>query len=95
MRLRDFGGLDRDDVLRFIGLQRRRSVGTFIATGVGFFTAGLLMGAGAALLLAPKTGRDLREDLRERLRRVPQDAENAASSVLGRDETNAGTSKSY
>jgi hypothetical protein len=95
MTLKDLRDVDANDVLRFIGLQRRRSVGGYIATGVGFFSAGLLLGAGAALLLAPKTGRDMRDDLRERLRRVPQDAENIASSVLGREENNAGTSKTY
>ena len=94
MRFRDLRDVDGNDVLRFIGLQRRRSVGAYVATGVGFFTAGLLMGAGAALLLAPKTGRELRDDLRERLRRAPQDAEDIASSVLGREE-NSETSKPY
>jgi hypothetical protein len=95
MTFKDLRDVDADDVLRFIGLQRRRSVGGYVATGVGFFAAGLLMGAGAALLLAPKTGQDLREDLRERLRRGKQDAENIASSVLGREENNTGSSKTY
>jgi hypothetical protein len=95
MRLKDLSDIDPENILRFIGLQRRRSVGGYIATGIGFFSAGLLMGAGAALLLAPKTGRDMREDLRERLRRVPQDAQNIASSVIGRDENSSGASKPY
>jgi hypothetical protein len=95
MKLRDLRDVDPNDVLRFIGLQRRRSAGAFIATGVGFFSAGLLLGAGAALLLAPKPGRELRGDLKERLRRIPQDAESVASSVLGREENNAGSSKTY
>jgi hypothetical protein len=88
MRLKDLRDVDRDDVLRFIGLQRRRSAGAFIATGVGFFSAGLLLGAGAALLLAPKPGRELRDDLKERLKKVPQEAQNVAASVLGREDSN-------
>jgi hypothetical protein len=95
MKLSDLRGLDRDDVLKIIGLQRRRSAGALVATGVGFFSAGLLLGAGVALLMAPKPGRQLREDLRERLKRGQQEAEHVASSVLGREENNAGSSKTY
>jgi gas vesicle protein len=95
MKLSDLRGLDRDDVLRMIGLQQRRSTGAAIAAGAGLFSAGLLLGAGVALLLAPKPGSELRDDLRERLKRGSKDAEDVASSVLGREENNAGSSKTY
>jgi hypothetical protein len=95
MTFKDLRDVDANDVLRFIGLERKRSAGALVATGVGFFSAGLLLGAAAALLLAPKKGSDLRGDLRERLRRLPQDAENLASSVRGREENSSSTSKPY
>jgi gas vesicle protein len=37
---------------------------------LGIFGVGLLVGAGAALLLAPKPGQGLREDLGERFRKA-------------------------
>ncbi len=66
LNLKDLRNLDRDDLLDAIGLQRRGNgdwlVPTLTALGVG-----LLVGAGLGLLLAPKPGTALREDLRERL----------------------------
>jgi gas vesicle protein len=54
---------------------------------------GLLVGAGLGMLLAPKAGRELRDDLRDRLRRVPSDAEDAVAAMTGRESPNV--SKPY
>jgi hypothetical protein len=66
LSLKDLRNLDRDDVLETLGLQRRGNadwmVPTLTALGVG-----LLVGAGLGLLLAPKPGSELRNDLRDRL----------------------------
>ncbi|HKJ91803.1 MAG TPA: YtxH domain-containing protein [Longimicrobiales bacterium] len=43
--------------------------------GFGNFLWGLLIGAGAALLMAPKNGRETREELRQRWDRVREGAE--------------------
>jgi hypothetical protein len=97
MTFSDLRGLDGNDVLGWMGLQRRQSRGAWIAAGLGFFGAGLVAGAGLALLVAPKPGRELREELRGRLRRVPglrRDAEDveASAPVITREESKAGPS---
>jgi hypothetical protein len=94
MTLKDLRSLDRNDVLNWLGLQRKQSTAGWIAASVGLFGAGLLVGAGAALLVAPKTGRDLREDLRGRFKKAQEDLDQAASVV--RDDARSNTaSKTY
>jgi hypothetical protein len=63
-KLRD---LDKDDLLDLIGLQSKRTVADWLLPTLGIFGVGLLVGAGVGLLLAPKPGRELREDLRSRI----------------------------
>lgn len=59
--------VDKDDVLELIGLESRRSTGDKLVTSLAIFGAGVLVGAGLGLMLAPKPGRDLRSDLKQRL----------------------------
>jgi hypothetical protein len=56
-----------DDLLGIIGLQRRRSVAQMILPAIGLVSLGAAVGAGAALLIAPSSGADLRRRLSERL----------------------------
>jgi len=84
MSLRDLKKLDRDDLLDLIGLQRASST-DWVAPALTALGVGLLVGAGLGLLLAPKTGAELRGDLRERLR--------SAQDALP-DRFRSGTSKS-
>ena len=63
MSLKD---LTRDDILRSIGLETRRTPADYVLPALGIFGAGLIVGAGLGLLLAPKSGRQLRGELRER-----------------------------
>ena len=51
-----------DDILDFVGLERRRNHGW---EKLAFFGIGALAGAGAGLLLAPASGRETREKLGE------------------------------
>jgi YtxH-like protein len=68
--LRDFSS---DDILSALGLERRSSsLDAAIPTALAF-VAGLAAGAGVALLLAPKSGRETRQDL-----------SNKASELTGR-----------
>jgi gas vesicle protein len=60
--------MDKDDFLGMIGLQTKRSFTGELLGTLGTFGIGLLVGAGVALLLAPKPGRDLRQDLRAKIR---------------------------
>jgi hypothetical protein len=68
MKLRQLKNLDKDDILGALGLQTRQSTGTWFAGAMGIFGVGVLMGAGLALLLAPKPGSELRRQITDRLR---------------------------
>jgi hypothetical protein len=56
----------RDELLQMIGLQTQRSSGESMLTTLGTFAAGALIGAGLALLFAPKSGQELRSELGRR-----------------------------
>jgi hypothetical protein len=95
MNLKDLRKLDKDDILDMLGLETKSSTGAWLAGALGTFGVGLLVGAGIGLMLAPKPGRELREDIRERLRRAPEDLNQSLGS-MGRDQSAPGSpSKSY
>ena len=52
-----------DDVLSKLGLQMRASTTDYLFPVIGIFGAGILVGAGVALMFAPKSGAMLREDI--------------------------------
>ncbi len=67
--------LDRDEILRRVGLEERTPTGDFF-TGIGLFSLGVLVGAGLGLMFAPKRGDEMRAALNEAWRnrtRTPQD----------------------
>src|SRR5579863_2122402 len=66
--MKDLKNIDRDDLLQLIGLETRRETTDWLLPAVGLFGAGLLIGAGLGLLLAPKSGKELRGDLRAQIR---------------------------
>lgn len=59
-----------NELLYHVGLQRRRSRARRTAQAVGLFGAGALFGTGIAMLLAPKSGRQVRREIGERARSV-------------------------
>jgi hypothetical protein len=59
--------LDKDDVLEKLGLETRKNASDYLLPAIGLFGAGLAVGCGLGLLLAPKSGRELRAELGERL----------------------------
>lgn len=71
LRLKDLKKLDRDDLLDLVGLQRSGS-NDWIAPALTALGVGLLVGAGLGLLLAPKPGSELRNDLKDRLRNAQE-----------------------
>jgi gas vesicle protein len=78
-------GAGVDDILAALGLERRRSFPTSMIPLASGFAAGALVGAGLALLFAPKSGREIRHELRQRAdqvsRKVTEAAEGAAAEV--------------
>jgi gas vesicle protein len=57
--------MDRDTLLRRVGLEERTPAGDFF-TGLGLFSIGVLVGAGLGLMFAPKRGEEIRAALNER-----------------------------
>jgi gas vesicle protein len=61
------GSMSRDDILEALGLETR---GSWIGAAATAFGIGLAIGAAGALLLAPKSGSELRDDLANRVGRM-------------------------
>jgi hypothetical protein len=95
MTMKELRKLDKDDVLGMLGLETKTSTGAWLAGTLGTFGVGLLVGAGIALMLAPKAGVDLRQDIKDKLRRNANevDMDETIGSVTGREGINP--SKAY
>jgi len=81
MNLKNLANLDKDDLLGLVGLEKKDSLPASLATTLGMLGVGVLIGVGIGFMLAPKAGRGLREDIRERLRGAPEALANAAASA--------------
>jgi hypothetical protein len=79
--LQNLKELDKDDILAALGLQTRTSTAGWLAGSLGIFGVGLLVGAGVSLLLAPKTGRELRQELTQRLRKETVNGQSLEGSL--------------
>ncbi len=64
-KMKDLTGTlpSKDDLARALGLKSRGGFGDGVLLPLTLLGAGIFVGAAVALLLAPKTGRDLRQDL--------------------------------
>jgi hypothetical protein len=91
MKMQDIKNLDKDDVFGMLGLEARRSDTSRVLKTLGTFGIGLVVGAGVALLLAPKAGNELRQDLRTKFRR---DGKDDGDVVAGNGSAGAGAGHS-
>jgi hypothetical protein len=81
MKAKRLRNIDSDDLLSMLGLERRHTaLDAAIPTGLAFL-AGAAAGAGIALLLAPKSGREVRQDLSNRASELSGQLSSAASEV--------------
>ncbi|APR85461.1 Hypothetical protein A7982_10810 [Minicystis rosea] len=69
--------LDRDDALGWVGLARRRSP----LYTVAIFGAGVMIGAGVGMMVAPTSGKKLRRRIGERLRDLAREVEGPLDQV--------------
>src|SRR5688572_19161784 len=65
--LKALRNMDKDDLLNLVGLETRRGAADWVVPTLTAFSVGVLVGAGIGLLLAPKAGSELRDDLRSRI----------------------------
>lgn len=68
---------DPEDILHALGLEKKRSSTEKMLPMIGVFGAGLLVGAGIALLLSPKSGREIRDAIGGQVSRFTQREGNA------------------
>lgn len=57
----------KEDLASAVGLEPRSSLTMDALTAFGIFGVGMALGAGLALLLAPKAGREIRHDIEEKI----------------------------
>jgi hypothetical protein len=75
----DLKNFSKDDVLDLLGLETKKGPTDWLVPTLGAFSVGILLGAGLGLLIAPKPGAQLRDDLRNRLREGQDALANATS----------------
>lgn len=63
--------LEKDDFLNLLGLETRRNAVDYLVPALALFGVGVVVGTGIGLLVAPRPGRELREDLAHRLHNAP------------------------
>jgi gas vesicle protein len=81
MKLRDITDIEKDDILGALGLQTRSSTASWVLGTLGLFGLGMVVGAGVALMLAPKPGAELRRDLEGRIRSVRERVANSSGQL--------------
>jgi len=57
----------KQDIVSAIGLEAREAPSGDMLTAFGIFGAGIMLGAGLALLFAPKAGHEIRHDIAEKV----------------------------
>jgi hypothetical protein len=84
MKLQDIKDMDKNDFLGLLGLETKHTFTNQLLGTLGTFGIGLLVGAGVALLLAPKAGNELRQDLRKKLHCGCKDDAASSDEVTGK-----------
>jgi gas vesicle protein len=72
----------KDTLLHIIGAEPRRTVVDYVFPATGYFFAGVVVGGVAALLTAPKPGREMRRDLKENVSNLRHQIEHRAENVI-------------
>lgn len=82
MTLKDLKNMNKNDVLGLLGLEEIPSTTGTVLRSLGLIGLGALIGATAGLLLAPSSGRELRDDLSKRIKNGTDRALEAATEVV-------------
>lgn len=79
---RNFRDMDSRRVLEMVGLERRRSLAERLVPMFALFGAGVAIGVGVGMIAAPRRGRELRQDLKEKLEKGQHRAAEAIESAV-------------
>ena len=60
----------KEDIASAVGLEAQSSVTGDMLTAFALFGTGMILGAGLALLLAPKTGHQMRHEIAEKVSEI-------------------------
>jgi hypothetical protein len=84
--------IDTDHLLHTLGLRRMNEshLSETVLPALAIFGAGLLVGAGIALMTTPKSGRELRDDLSRRAGEIGERVRSKMPAMTGDDETGGG-----
>jgi YtxH-like protein len=74
--------MNKEDILEALGIEAENN---WLLHGLAGFGIGCVVGAAAAMLLAPKSGAELREDLRERGRGLVHRGREQVSPAEGKN----------
>jgi hypothetical protein len=62
----------REDIASTVGLQARTSPSGDVLAAFAIFGTGMILGAGLALLFAPKAGHEIRHDIAEKVGEIDE-----------------------
>ena len=86
---------DREGLLELINLEERRSTTNRILSSAAFFIGGSIIGAAVALLVTPKSGPELRGDLKSLTDDIKQKTvDPIIDRINGRDASATSTASS-
>lgn len=59
--------ISREDILNALGLESQKTTMGYVVPAVAFIGLGVVIGASLGLLFAPKTGAEMRKDMKNRV----------------------------
>src|SRR4051794_17011873 len=79
----------REDIANAVGMQQRSSFSSSneFLPALGIFGTGMLFGAGLALLFAPKSGSEMRQDIGEKVQEFGGQAREMAEEYAGQGQS--------
>jgi len=81
MNIKDIKNLDKDQILELLGLEERSTTSS-ILWSLALVGVGAIAGAGVALLLAPQSGRELRDTVTRKFKNATDDMASAVRSKV-------------
>jgi ElaB/YqjD/DUF883 family membrane-anchored ribosome-binding protein len=82
MKNQVLSNLPASALLEMLGLQTRRSTTSRVLTYVGVAAAGVVVGGAVALLFTPKSGRELRQNIRGKAKEIKEVADDGVNAAI-------------